>query len=64
MTKEEIDKLAKSLAEIGGCPCNYSPLDEDMQRYCFACYADENDDGCTMDEKECWCRFIEKEITK
>lgn len=46
------DKIAKFLAEYFDCPCNFTPLDEEMWDYCK--------DRCQDDDKECWRRVLEK----
>lgn len=53
-----VDKelIAKELAEIFDCPCNFTPLDEEMQKYCG--------DDCIDDSEVCWQRFIEKTVKK
>lgn len=49
-----IDKelVAKELAHIFDCPCNFSPLEEEMWAYCR--------DNCVDDNVECWIRVINK----
>lgn len=46
------DKIAKFLAYNFDCPCNFSPLDEQMQEYCG--------EYCQDDDQECWRRVLEK----
>lgn len=55
MIKKEKKKLAKFLADTFGCPCNYSPLGEEMQEYCYRNYED-----CVDDDTDCWLRVINK----
>ena len=46
--------LAKYLADLFGCPCNYSSLDEEMANYCG--------DECNMDDDvACWLKVFEKD---
>ena len=56
--EKAVDKelIAKELAEIFDCPCNFTPLDEEMQGYCG------ND--CIDDSEVCWQRFIERAAEK
>lgn len=61
----DIVKIAKKLAEQFDCPCNFSPLDEEMQAYCMEHHYDANRDECcpVFDGYEnvvCWCRVLEK----
>lgn len=58
----DLEKIAKALAGIWGCPCDFSPLDETMQKYCYENYTDESGECCTMDDTECWRRWVEKVI--
>lgn len=58
----DLEKIAKALAGIWGCPCDFSPLDEEMQEYCCDKYDNGIDEFCTMDETECWRRWLEKVI--
>lgn len=37
----DVVKIAKKLAETFDCPCNFSPLDEEMQAYCMEHYIDD-----------------------
>lgn len=58
-------KIAKKLAELFDCPCNFSPLDEEMQAYCMGHHYDPARDECcpVFDGYEnvvCWCRVLEK----
>lgn len=55
----DVMKIAKKLAETYGSPCNFSPLDDEMEQYCATHYGD-----CPVDrgnfEVTCWCRAFEK----
>ena len=42
------------LAKNFECPCNFSPLDEDMEDYCCEIYGECNSDN----DQECWTRVI------
>lgn len=58
-------KIAKKLAEQFDCPCNFSPLDEEMQAYCMEHHYDANrDEFCPVfdgyENVVCWCRVLEK----
>lgn len=57
MTKNEKIKIAMFIAEVFGCPCDYSPLDEEVQEYCNKNYED-----CVDDDTGCWLRVIDKII--
>ena len=52
--KEIKNKIATMLAEQFGCPCNFSPLDDEMFEYCQY--------DCGMEDTICWGRVIEKTI--
>ncbi len=43
-----MDKFFIYLANAFGCPCNFSPIDEEMYEFCG--------DTCQNDESECWKR--------
>lgn len=45
------EQIAKFLAGMFGCPCDYFPLDEEMYEYC---------DECGMDNVVCWEKVIDK----
>lgn len=46
--------LAKYLADLFGCPCNYSSLDEEMANYCG--------DECNMnDDVDCWLKVFKRD---
>lgn len=49
-----VDKqiVADVLSKYFDCPCNFSPIDEEMWEYCG--------DDCVSDNKVCWERFIKK----
>lgn len=53
-TKEIKNKIASMLAKHFDCPCNFSPLDEEMFEYCQY--------ECGMDNVTCWNRVIEKTL--
>lgn len=58
-------KIAKKLAELFDCPCNFSPLDEEMQAYCMEHHYDPARDECCpifdgYENVVCWCRVLEK----
>ena len=58
--RERLEKLydkkviANMLARLFSCPCNFTPLDEEMFDYC-------NDDW-VMEDAVCWERVIDKEM--
>lgn len=52
--KEIKNKIAAMLAKYFDCPCNFSPLDDEMFEYC--------QDDCGMDNVTCWERVIEKTL--
>lgn len=58
--RERLEKLydkkviANMLARLFSCPCNFTPLDEEMFDYC-------NDD-CVMEDAVCWEGVIDKEM--
>lgn len=58
----DLGKIAKALADLWGCPCDFSPLDEKMQEYCCDNYMDESGEYCQMHDTECWRRWLEKVI--
>lgn len=43
-----MEKFFKYLEDMFGCPCNFSPIDEEMWKFC--------DDTCQDDVTECWRR--------
>lgn len=46
--------FAKYLADLFGCPCNYSSLDEEMANYCG--------DECNMnDDVDCWLKVFRRD---
>ena len=52
-----LEPLCKWLSETFGCPCNYSPIDEQMAEICV--------DTCQMDDDaECWRRVMKKLVIK
>lgn len=51
--KEIKNKIATMLAKYFDCPCNFSPIDDEMFEYC---------QDCGMDNVTCWGRVIEKTI--
>ena len=50
--EKAVDKelIAKYLAGLFGCPCNFSPIDEEMYDYCG--------EDCRCSNIECWNRVI------
>lgn len=50
-----INAIYDELAELFGCPCNFSPPDEIMLES-GRC---ENDCGTGISEAECWKRYFE-----
>lgn len=52
---EKQDKFFAYLAETFSCPCNFSPLDEEMWEFC--------EDTCQNDITECW-RRVAKMVAK
>lgn len=58
MTGIEKLKIAKYLSDAFDCPCNYSPLDEEMYEYCMS------DKQCQDSEIECWQRVIDKVLSE
>lgn len=60
--RERLDKavdktiVSEMLAKYFDCPCNFSPLDEEMWAYCR--------DNCVDDNIECWIRVINKKCAE
>ena len=60
--KEKLEKavdktiVSEMLAKYFDCPCNFSPLDEEMWAYCR--------DNCVDDNIECWIRVINKKCAE
>lgn len=56
-SERSVDKeqIAKLLEGMFGCPCDYSPLDEEMYEYC---------DECGMDNVVCWEKVIDKKSAR
>ena len=52
--KEIKNKIATMLSKYFDCPCNFSPIDDEMFEYC--------QDDCVMDNVTCWERVIEKTL--
>ena len=46
----DTEQIAKYLAEKFDCPCNFSPIDEEMFEFCEECNSDES--------KVCWEKVI------
>lgn len=53
-----VDKtiVSEMLAKYFDCPCNFSPLDEEMWAYCRY--------NCVDDNIECWIRVINKKCAE
>lgn len=47
--------VANMLAKYFDCPCNFSPIDEEMYEFC---------DSCAMNDVDCWEKVIEKNIAE
>lgn len=63
MTKIEINRLAKKLNEVFGCPCDYEDMGKEMIDYC--CEEYDDDDGCCgVSDEKCWKRFIRKAVSE
>ena len=56
--EKAVDKtiVSEMLAKYFDCPCNFSPLDEEMWAYCR--------DNCVDDNIECWIRVINKKYAE
>ena len=56
--EKAVDKtiVSEMLAKYFDCPCNFSPLDEEMWAYCR--------DNCVDDDIECWIRVINKKCAE
>ena len=56
--EKAVDKtiVSEMLAKYFDCPCNFSPLDEEMLAYCI--------DNCVDDNIECWIRVINKKCSE
>lgn len=56
--EKAVDKtiVSEMLAKYFDCPCNFSPLDEEMLAYCR--------DNCVDDNIECWIRVINKKCAE
>lgn len=56
--EKAVDKtiVSEMLAKYFDCPCNFSPLDEEMWAYCR--------DNCVDDNIECWIRVINKKCAE
>lgn len=56
--EKAVDKtiVSEMLAKYFDCPCNFSPLDEEMLAYCI--------DNCVDDDIECWIRVINKKCAE
>ena len=60
--RERLDKavdktiVSEMLAKYFDCPCNFSPLDEEMWAYCR--------DNCVDDNIECWIMVINKKCAE
>ena len=55
--EEAVNKrvVANMLAKYFDCPCNFSPIDEEMYEFC---------DSCAMNDVDCWEKVIEKNIAE
>ena len=47
-----LDKLCEWLANLFGCPCDFSPIDEEMFEHCK--------EDCVNDDIECWKRVLKQ----
>lgn len=56
--EKAVDKtiVSEMLAKFFDCPCNFTPLDEEMWAYCG--------DNCVDDHIECWIRVINKKCAE
>ena len=56
--EKAVDKtiVSEMLAKYFDCPCNFSPLDEEMLAYCR--------DNCVDDNIECWIMVINKKCAE
>ena len=56
--EKAVDKtiVSEMLAKYFDCPCNFSPLDEEMWAYCR--------DNCVDDNIECWIMVINKKCAE
>lgn len=47
-----LEPLCEWLANLFGCPCNFSPIDERMFKHC--------EEDCVNDDIECWKRVLKQ----
>lgn len=53
-------KIIGHLADLFGCPCNYSFADNDVGEYMGEYCENKYDDNCTCNDIECWHRVLDR----
>ena len=57
-------KIIGHLADLFGCPCNYSFADNDMGEYMGEYCENKYDDNCTCNDIECWRRVLNRWVNE
>ena len=57
-------KIIGHLADLFGCPCNYSSADNDVGEYMGEYCENKYDDNCTCNDIECWGRVLNRWVNE
>lgn len=57
-------KIIGRLANLFGCPCNYSLADYDVGEYMGEYCENKYDDNCTCNDIECWSRVLNRWVNE
>ena len=57
-------KIIGHLADLFGCPCNYSFADNDVGEYMGEYCENKYDDNCTCNDIECWSRVLNRWVNE
>lgn len=57
-------KIIGHLADLFGCPCNYSFADKDVGEYMGEYCENKYDDNCTSNDIECWRRVLDRWVNE
>lgn len=57
-------KIIGHLADLFGCPCNYSFADNDVGEYMGEYCENKYDDNCTCNDIECWSRVLNRWVSE
>lgn len=57
-------KIIGHLADLFGCPCNYSFADNDVGEYMGEYCENKYNDNCTCNDIECWSRVLNRWVNE